>query len=303
MRIALLFSGQGNQQSEHWSRLLESLTCEEGQILAESIPDIFAKTQPSSEDLQLNRVAQPFIFTYQMAMWRQLASHLPRPVCAAGYSLGEMAACSAAGAFSISDGIRLCAERAEAMDRCVEGPFGLLAIKGIHAGAVTEITQGHGLVIAISNAPDHFVLGGAAASLKGAEAMALEMGANRAIRLGVTTPSHTHWLKRATEKLDARLCQLPQKRLSFPVFSAINGRSSREFGQAMQALAQQISTPLDWQSCMESVFEMRPDLVLEIGPGNALARMWDECGYDIPARASDDFHTVDGILRWIHSKA
>lgn len=26
--------------------------------------------------------------------------------------------------------------------------------------------------------------------------------------------------------------------------------------------------------------------------------MWEECTYDVPVRATDDFKTVDGILRW-----
>ena len=303
MRLALLFSGQGNQQTEHWTRLLQSISDTEQTALRASIPEIYATPLPGAEDLQRNRVAQPFIFTYQMDLWRQLAKRLPRPVCAAGYSLGEMAACAAAGAFSITEGIELCAERADAMDRCVDSPVGLLAIKGLSPDAVAQITQNHGLVLAITNGPDHFVLGGKSAALQEAEAVALSMGANRAIRLGVTTPSHTHWLERATGEMRGHLNGLVPNRLLFPVFSAIDGRSSRDFEEAMAALAKQISTPLNWKACLEAVYEMRPNLVLEIGPGNALARMWDECGYDIPARATDDFKTLDGILRWVESKA
>jgi len=302
MRLALLFSGQGNQQTEHWVRLLQTILDTERTALRASIPETYATSLPRVEDLQRNRVAQPFIFAYQMNLWEQLATKLPRPVCAAGYSLGEMAACAAAGAFSISEGIQLCAERADAMDRCVDSPVGLMAIKGLSADVVSHMTQNHGLVLAITNGPDHFVLAGKAASLREAEAVALSMGANRAIQLGVTTPSHTHWLARATDDMTSRLKGLVPNRLLFPVFSAIDGRSSQDFERAMSALADQISTPLNWKACLEAVYEMRPDLVLEIGPGNALARMWDECGYEIPARATDDFKTIDGILGWVESK-
>jgi hypothetical protein len=41
----------------------------------------------------------------------------------------------------------------------------------------------------------------------------------------------------------------------------------------MDSLARQISTPLDWEACLSAVLEMQPDVLLEIGPGNALARI------------------------------
>jgi [acyl-carrier-protein] S-malonyltransferase len=303
MRLALLFSGQGNQQPEHWSRLKETLPEDWASALAGVMPEVWASTQPSVETLQANRIAQPLIFAYQMKLWGQLSPHLPRPIGAAGYSLGEMAACSAAGAFSVTEGIQLCAERAAAMDQCVSGPVGLLAIKGLSSESVKRVTEELGIVVAITNGPDHYVLGGAAGALDQAEMTANQSGATRVVRLGVTTPSHTPWLQRATDEMQSRFGQLVPTRLSFPVFSAIDGQGARGFDQAMAALAKQISTPLNWHACLEALYEMRPDLVLEIGPGNALARMWDECAFGIPVRATDDFRTVDGILRWVDSHA
>jgi [acyl-carrier-protein] S-malonyltransferase len=67
----------------------------------------------------------------------------------------------------------------------------------------------------------------------------------------------------------------------------------------MDSLARQISTPLDWEACLSVVLEMQPDVLLEIGPGNALARMWSERGTGVPVRASADFRTVAGIVDWV----
>ena len=74
----------------------------------------FATVDP--ENLVKNRIVQPLIFAQQMTLWRQLQAESPRPICAAGYLLGEIAACSAAGAFSAVEGLRLCVERARLMD-------------------------------------------------------------------------------------------------------------------------------------------------------------------------------------------
>jgi len=46
---------------------------------------------------------------------------------------------------------------------------------------------------------------------------------------------------------------------------------------------------------------LQPDAVLEIGPGNALAKLFGELAPAIPVRASDDFRSVDGIVRWLDS--
>jgi [acyl-carrier-protein] S-malonyltransferase len=39
--------------------------------------------------------------------------------------------------------------------------------------------------------------------------------------------------------------------------------------------------------------------VLEIGPGAALARMWNQRYPDVPARSADEFHSLSAVVRWI----
>ena len=39
--------------------------------------------------------------------------------------------------------------------------------------------------------------------------------------------------------------------------------------------------------------------VLEIGPGQALARMWNERYPDVPARSCDEFRSAAGIANWV----
>lgn len=83
------------------------------------------------------------------------------------------------------------------------------------------------------------------------------------------------------------------------MLSAIDATPARTGRAALDALARQICSPLDWEACLQSVVEMQPDAVLEIGPGNALARLFAEIAPSIPARACDDFRTVDGIVGWV----
>lgn len=303
MRLIILFSGQGNQQPAHLAALQADVPADLDAVLARAIPAVWGGGAATVGELQANRVAQPLIFAWQMNLWRQLQPHLPRPVCVAGYSLGEMAACSAAGVFPADEGVALCALRAGLMDACVEGEAGLLAVLGLPAPEIEALAGLCGLAVAIRNGPDHFVLGGLVEGLARAGAMAEARGASRVLRLGVGTPSHTPLLAGATARFADVLRGGRAGRLAFPVLSAIEGRPARTTEQARDALARQISTPLDWDACLEAVLEMQPDALLEIGPGNALARMWSERGSGVPVRATDDFRSVAGIVDWVRARA
>ena len=302
MRLAILFSGQGHQQPEHLLRLRAEAAPELQAALAETIPSVWAVEPIRPEELQANRMAQPLIFALELDLWRRLQPGLPRPVCAAGYSLGEMAACGAAGAFTAAAGVALCARRAEVMDGCVDVPSGLLAVLGLRAPAIEAMARACGLFLAIRNGPDHFVLGGAHPGLDRAEALAEAGGAQRIVRLAVNTPSHTPLLAAAEPQF--AVCLEPHRtgRLAFPVLSALDGRPLRTGPEAMDALARQLCTPLDWEACLGAVLEMQPTAVLELGPGNALARMWTERETGVPVRAADEFRSLAGILDWVRSQ-
>ena len=299
MRLAILFSGQGHQQSSHLDALREGISPELATVLAKAIPTVWEATSPIAGEIQVNAVAQPLIFGYQTKLWQQLQSALPRPVCVAGYSLGEMAACCVAGAFPVVAGVDLCTRRAELMDSCMNEPAGLLAVLGLGAEAVAELASQCGLAVAIRNAPDNFVLGGRAHGLVPAERLAEAAGAKRVVRLAVSTPSHTPLLAAASAGFAAHVHAYREGRLAFPVLSAIDGRAAHRATDGMDSLARQISTPLDWEACLSAVLEMQPDVLLEIGPGNALARMWSERDTGVPVRASADFRTVAGIVDWV----
>jgi [acyl-carrier-protein] S-malonyltransferase len=302
MRLALLFSGQGGQTPAHWQQVQAGMAGDLREALQKVLPEI---TDPNStvntEKLAKNRIAQPLIFAQQMLLWTSLQRRLPRPVCAAGYSLGEMAACSAAGAFSAVEGVALCAERAAAMDSAAAGEHGMLAVLGLDDGLVETMAAEAGLAVAIRNAPRHLVVAGPRAGIAAAADPFAAAGASRLVPLAVQTPSHTPLLAKATVDFSQHLDLLPERRLVFPVLSAIDATPARTARPALEALARQISTQLDWAACLQAVREMQPDAVLEIGPGNALAKLFGELAPEIPVRACDDFRSTEGIVRWLEA--
>ncbi|NTV68796.1 MAG: malonate decarboxylase subunit epsilon [Azonexaceae bacterium] len=302
MRLALLFSGQGGQNVAHWQQVQAGIDGELGAAIVQAVPGIaepIATVNP--EKLAKNKIAQPLIFAQQMLLWAQLQSRLPQPICAAGYSLGEMAACCAAGAFTAADGVALCVERAAEMDGAVSGEYGMLAVLGLDEVLVAGLAEEAGLAVAIRNAPRHLVVAGPRAGIATVAGKFEAAGASRLVHLSVYTPSHTPLLAAAAANFRQRLDFLPDRRLAFPVLSAIDASVARSARPALDALARQICTPLDWGACLQTVREMQPDAVLEIGPGNALARLFSELAPDIPARACDDFRSPEGIVHWLET--
>lgn len=302
MRLALLFSGQGGQSAAHWQQVRDGVAGELREALLPVLPDIADQNATvSPEKLAKNKFAQPLIFAQQMLLWGQLQSRLPRPICAAGYSLGEMTACSVAGAFTAVEGVALCAERAMAMDGAAAGEHGMLAVLGLDEALVETLAAQAGLAVAIRNAPRHLVVAGPLAGITAAAGKFEAAGASRLVHLAVRTPSHTPLLARAAVDFKKHLDLLPDRRLAFPVLSAIDATPARTARPALDALARQISTPLDWAACLQAVREMQPDAVLEIGPGNALAKLFGELAPEIPVRACDDFRSIDGVVRWLEA--
>ncbi|RIX44075.1 MAG: malonate decarboxylase subunit epsilon [Rhodocyclales bacterium GT-UBC] len=300
MRLALLFSGQGGQGLLHWQQLAAAVDGPLGDGLRQALPGIAdAATVVGPEGLARNRIAQPLIFAGQMLWWEALRSRLPRPICAAGYSLGEVAACAAAGAFGADEGLALAVERAQLMDHAAPGEFCMLAVLGLDESLVAELAAAEGLAIAIRNAPRHLVVAGRRTGILAVAGRFAAAGASRLVHLAVQTPSHTPLLAEAAARFGQRLAILPERRLAFPVLSAIDATPARQASAACAALARQICTPLDWAACLQAVLEMQPDAVLEIGPGNALVRLFGELAPAIPARAVDDFRSADGVVAWL----
>ena len=245
-----------------------------------------------------NANAQVLLTGLGLAAWRQLSQDLPRPLCMAGYSVGELASFSAAGVFTPTRALDLAAFRARAMDRCGElAPGGLLAVGGLARDAIEKLCAQNGVALAIDNGSGSAVLGGPEAALSNAEHWAARQGA-RVTRLCVGVASHTPWMLGAADEFASALLREPLWRPATILFSNAAGRVL-DAAHAGAALAAQISSTVHWDDCMEAIHGRGPSCVLEIGPGQALARLWNQRYPDVPARSCDDFRSASTVAEWV----
>ncbi|MEO8755751.1 MAG: acyltransferase domain-containing protein, partial [Casimicrobiaceae bacterium] len=163
LRWVALFSGQGGQRTKYAQRLGTSLPDDLRTAWFDALA--LAGVAAASLDeatLIRNRVAQPTLCAWQVDTWRTLATALPPPALVAGYSVGELGACCAAGGFSDVQAIAFATLRAEFMDAATEPPAGLAAVLGLSAREVDTLCERAGTEVAIRNGVRHFVVGGPA---------------------------------------------------------------------------------------------------------------------------------------------
>jgi [acyl-carrier-protein] S-malonyltransferase len=282
LRWVALFSGQGGQRVEHAQRVRDMLPV------------------PARDgDVVRNRVAQPIVVAWQTFAYASVSAQLPPPSLVAGYSVGEIAACFAAGGFDAREAIDIAQTRAGIMDEAVPEPSGLAAILGLDESTVDALCARNGAAIAIRNGPRHFVVGGREPSLRSLIAQSHVEGATRACALPVSVPAHTPLLAAAVPRFAQALHERVRGPLRVPMLSGIDASRLRTAKETVTALSRQLATRLDWAACMEVIAEAQPDAVLEIGPGNALSRMLREAAPDVHVRALDDFHDPAAAIAWV----
>jgi len=298
MSFALIFSGQGMQHPAMLPWLHDD-TIVRGMRRRLGTPDWRAALADSAW-AERNANAQTLLTGVALSAWHQIAPLLPPPIAIAGYSVGELAAFSAAGVFDAEAALDLAHRRAEAMDRCAErSPGGMLAVAGLGADAIDRICSESGLAIAIRNGPQSFVLGGPHAGLDVAE-RALAMQNARCTRLRVGVASHTPGMRDAAVDFLRTLAHVEFGNPHVTLFTNAADRVRDEAG-ARHALAAQIADTVRWDECMENIRARNVACVLEIGPGQALTRMWNEAYPDVPARSCDEFRSAGGVARWLET--
>ena len=298
MSFALLFSGQGTQHPDMLPWLandgLVRDTC------ARLGVDDWRRALADPLWAQRNDKAQTLLTGLALAAWHQLAPLLASPAAVVGYSVGELAAFSAAGVITAETAALLAAKRAEAMDSCAARvPGGLLAVSGLIDRQLEQLRVESGLALAIRNGVDSVILGGPLAALDAAERRASREGA-QCTRLRIHVASHTSWMREAAQVFSRTLEDLPFRAPQTLLFSNTGDRI-RDAVSARVALAAQIDHTVRWDECMEHVAARQVNCVLEVGPGQALARMWNQRFPTVPARACDDFRSAAAVVTWLNS--
>ena len=216
MKTALLFSGQGAQAVGMGKDLASAypvaadLFREADEILGYSLSQI--AFEGPAEELTRTSVCQPALYTHGLALLAVLREKFPALTfdAAAGLSLGEFTAYSAAGAFAFETGLRLVDQRSRFMrEACEATEGGMAAIIGADEQGVRDLAVAADVDVANFNSPGQIVISGEKAKIALAVGMAKEYGARKAVELSVAGAFHSRLMEPAYQRLSAVLAETP----------------------------------------------------------------------------------------------
>lgn len=302
MSVALLFPGQGVQHPEalRWledePRAAPALAA-----MATRLGADWRQRLADPEWATRNAVAQVLVTGLSLAAWAALAPSLPPVVAVAGYSVGELAATAAAGAYDVDEALWLAVRRAERMDAASAArPGGMIAGTGVSEADVAALCRSLELAPALHLAPDKWVLGGPVEAVREAGPRLEALGA-RITCLQVRVASHVPAMAPAAAAFAADLRDRAWQRARMPLVRDLDGRAVREPEALKAGLAGQLAATVQWDRAMSTLRERRPLAVLEVGPGQALAKLWNERGTGVPARSADEFGSAAAVAGWVRA--
>jgi [acyl-carrier-protein] S-malonyltransferase len=277
-KIALLFAGQGAQVVGMGKDLAQQFpaaaelfrTADE--VLGRKLSEI-AWNGPI-EELTKTSNCQPALFVHGLAcltVLREVAGDFP-VAGAAGLSLGEMTAHTAAGTFDFADGLMLVQKRGQFMDEACEKTSGAMAAMiGADESSVRALAADADVDVANINAPGQIVISGEEAKVEIAVGLAREHGIRRASLLNVAGAYHSRLMESAYERLGHALLDVQMQVPRFPVISNVTGREVTTLPEIRKTLRDQVTSTVRWTDCMERLLGLGCDLFIELGPGGVLA--------------------------------
>lgn len=282
MAFIALFPGQGSQTVGMLSDLatahpvIQETFAEASDALGY---DLWALSQEGpAEQLSLTEITQPLLLTAAVALSRAwLSAGGAAPAFAAGHSLGEYSALTAAGALALSDAVQIVQARGQFMQDAVPAGSGAMAaVLGLADEVIesvcAEVAQATGRVVeAVNyNAPGQLVIAGHADAVEAALPLLKEAGAKRALALPVSAPFHCALMRPAAERLAERLAAVEIKTPSHPVIQNVSMAPEIDPEVIRTQLIQQTYSPVRWAQTVSQFDALGLTEAAEFGPGAVL---------------------------------
>lgn len=276
--VAFLFAGQGAQHLAMGVDLIEAspAAAEVFAIADEVRPGTSEQCRSASkEELSRTENTQPCVFVHDLAAAAALRERGVVPAACAGFSLGEVAALTFAGAFDARAGFELVCERAALMAAAAERhPGGMRAVIKLDAEPVENLAAqaGEDCWPVNYNSPQQTVVAGAPDALQTLDVLVKEAG-GRAMKVAVSGAFHSPYMAEATCGLAAYIeAGHAPSPLLIPVVANMTAAPYPADPQAASdVLAQQVSHAVRWVDTLHALQDQGIDTFIEVGPGKTLS--------------------------------
>lgn len=276
--VAFLFAGQGAQHPAMGVDIIEAspAAAEVFAIADEVRPGTSEQCRSASkEELSKTENTQPCVFVHDLAAAVALRERGVVPAACAGFSLGEVAALTFAGAFDTRTGFELVCERAALMAAAAERhPGGMRAVIKLDAAQVENLAAqaGEDCWPVNYNSPQQTVVAGAPEALQELDVLVKEAG-GRAMKVAVSGAFHSPYMAEATEGLATYIqAGHAPSPLLIPVMANMTAAPyPADPRAASDVMANQVSHAVRWVDTLHALQTQGIDTFIEVGPGKTLS--------------------------------
>lgn len=300
--VAFLFAGQGAQHPAMGVDLIEAspAAAEVFAIADEVRPGTSEQCRSASkEELSQTENTQPCVFVHDLAAAAALRERGVVPAACAGFSLGEVAALTFAGAFDTRAGFEFVCERAALMAAAAERhPGGMRAVIKLDAAQVENLAKqaGEDCWPVNYNSPQQTVVAGAPEALQELDVLVKEAG-GRAMKVAVSGAFHSPYMAEATCGLAAYIeAGHAPSPLLIPVMANMTAAPYPADPQAAaEMLANQVSHAVRWVDTLHALQDQGIDTFIEVGPGKTLSGLVKRTLSDVRVYSCESAEQVAAI--------
>lgn len=274
--LAVVAPGQGSQVPGFLTPWLELPHFEDRMKWLGTVAgiDLIAHGTTSDEDtIRDTAVAQPLIVSAGMVSLLSLFPHpgeaFAKVAVGAGHSVGEITAAAAAHVISAEQAMVLVRERGNAMAAAsAVTPTGMSAVLGgDREDVIAKLTQ-HGLTAANENGAGQIV---AAGTLEQLAALEADPPAGARVRpLSVAGAFHTKHMAPAVGILAQHAKAISTHDARSRLLSNADGTVVQDGREVLKRLVTQVSNPVRWDLCMQTMLDLGVTGLIELPPAGTL---------------------------------
>jgi [acyl-carrier-protein] S-malonyltransferase len=231
-------------------------------------------TTATAEEITDTAVTQPLVVAATLLAHEELTRRgllaADQEIVVAGHSVGEIAAYAIAGVISADDAVKLAATRGSEMAKaCALEPTGMSAVLGGDEAEVLARLEALDLVAANRNAAGQVVAAGALSAL---DKLAEDPPAKARVRkLATAGAFHTHFMASATDGYASAAEGVQTSEPTAKLLSNADGRPVASAAEAMTKLVAQLTRPVRWDLCTETMCQSNVTAIVEFPPAGTLA--------------------------------
>ena len=301
--FALLAPGQGSQTPGMLAAWLELPGAAERLAAWSEISGLdLARlgTTATAEEITDTAVTQPLVVAATLLAHEELTRRglfADKDVTVAGHSVGEIAAYAIAGVIAADDAVKLAATRGSEMAKaCAIEPTGMSAVLGGDEADVLARLEALDLVPANRNAAGQIVAAGALSAL---DKLAEDPPEKARVRkLATAGAFHTHFMAPATDAYAGAVEEVTTTESLRPnskLLSNADGQPVASAADAMTKLVSQLTRPVRWDLCTETMRHHKVTAIVEFPPAGTLAGIAKRELRGVPTYAVKSPADLDGL--------